>query len=96
MSSHNLSCQEFMKWAESARAGDSITYHLGSLNNDRTYAHNDVELTESIRIDAVANTAWKLREIGLVYLFSEKLTSSHYRYIAIRSSRTFLAKGHYQ
>ena len=75
-------------WIASAPVGQAILYHEGLLLRDRSEVSSGYPAKERARIHAVARRAWIACELGLVHLFSQRVESNHYRYLAIRSSTT--------
>ena len=75
-------------WIAGAQVGHAILYHEGLLLQDRSESSSRYPPKERARIHAVARRAWIACELGLVHLFSQRVESNHYRYLAIRSSTT--------
>ena len=75
-------------WIASAPVGHAILYHEGLLLRDRSELSSGYPARERARIHAVARRAWIACELGLIHLFSQRVESNHYRYLAIRSSTT--------
>ena len=75
-------------WISTARVGHAILYHEGLLLQDRSESSSRYPARERARIHAVARRAWIACELGLIHLFSQRVESNHYRYLAIRSSTT--------
>jgi hypothetical protein len=73
-------------WIASAMVGQAIVYHEGMLLRDRTSDVSDLNLKDRNRLHAVARRAWIACELGLVHLFSQKISEGRYRYLAMRSS----------
>ena len=78
----------FCDWIAGAQVGHAIQYHEGLLLCDRSEVNSGYPTKERSRIHAVARRAWIACELGLVHLFSQRVESNHYRYLAIRSSTT--------
>lgn len=72
-------------WIASALVGQSIQFHVGLLMVDRAMG-GGLTLRERNRLHAVARRAWIACELGLVHLFSQKISEGRYRYFAMRSS----------
>ena len=76
------------EWIATALVGQSIQYHEGYLMVDRFGASGALTATERHRLHAVARRMWIACELGLVHLFSKKIGSCHYKYLAVRSAST--------
>ena len=76
----------FCDWIAGALVGQSIQYHEGLLLVDRSETASALHTKDRARLHAVARRAWIACELGLVHLFSLKVSDGHYRYIAVRSS----------
>ena len=82
----SLSEANLCDWIASASVGQAILYHEGLLLRDRSEISSDRSTKERARIHAVARRAWIACEFGLVHLFSQRISDSNYRYLAIRTS----------
>lgn len=76
-------------WIANALVGQSIQYHEGFLMMDRSDTGSGLPAKERNRLHSVARRMWIACELGLVHLFSQKVTDGHYRYLAVRSANTF-------
>ena len=76
----------FCDWIASAMVGQAIVYHEGMLLRDRASDVSDLNPKDRNRLHAVARRAWIACELGLVHLFSQKISEGRYRYFAMRSS----------
>ena len=75
-------------WMANALVGQSIQYHEGFLLLDRSDSGSGLASKDRNRLHALARRAWIACELGLVHLFSLKVSEGHYRYIAVRSAST--------
>jgi len=71
-------------WIASALVGQSIQFHVGLLMVDRAMG-GGLTLRDRNRLHAVARRAWIACELGLVHLFSQKISEGRYLYLAMRS-----------
>ena len=78
----------FSDWIAVALVGQAIQYHEGFLLIDRSESHSSLPAKERARVHAVARRAWIACELGLVHLFSQRVSDHHYRYLAVRSGST--------
>lgn len=76
-------------WIARARVGESIEYHTGFLQRDRSKSRSTLPGKERSRLHATATKAWAASEQGLVHLFSLRVGEAQYRYLAIRTDRVF-------
>lgn len=72
-------------WIASAMVGQAIVYHEGMLLRDRASDVSDLNPKDRNRLHAVARRAWIACELGLVHLFSQKISEGRYLYLAMRS-----------
>ena len=72
-------------WSASAMVGQAIVYHEGMLLRDRASDVSDLNPKDRNRLHAVARRAWIACELGLVHLFSQKISEGRYLYLAMRS-----------
>ena len=72
-------------WIATTVAGERIQYHQGLLLQDRSDACSTHTNRERLRINAVANRAWRACALGLVHLVSQRVEPFVFKYIAIRS-----------
>ena len=73
-------------WIASAMVGQAIVYHEGMLLRDRASDVSTLCSKDRNRLHATARRAWIACELGLVHLFSQKISEGRYRYLAMRSS----------
>ena len=73
-------------WIANALVGESIQYHEGLLFIDRSPTTSTLTTQERNRLHATARRAWIACELGLIHLYSQKVSDGHYRYIAVRAS----------
>lgn len=73
-------------WIADARAGHALQYHEGHLLVDRSELCSALPPKERARLHAMARRAWIACELGLVHLFSQKVSDGHYRYLAVRAA----------
>jgi hypothetical protein len=76
------------EWIATALVGQSIQYHEGYLMVDRFGSSSGRCALERHRLHAIARRMWIACELGLVHLFSKKIGSCHYKYLAVRSAST--------
>jgi hypothetical protein len=72
-------------WIASAMVGQAIVYHEGMLLRDRASDVSTLGSKDRNRLHAVARRAWIACELGLVHLFSQKISEGRYLYLAMRS-----------
>lgn len=72
--------KDFTRWLNSARKGQSATYHIGNLQYDRL----DASKLESAAVDRLANTAWEASREGWVSLVQRRVAPGTCAYIAQR------------
>lgn len=77
---------ELSDWIANAHVGESIQYHEGLLFIDRSPTTSPLGTQQRNRLHATARRAWIACELGLIHLFSQKVSDGHYRYIAVRAS----------
>lgn len=77
---------ELCDWIASALVGESIQYHEGLLFIDRSSTTSTLTIQQRNRLHATARRAWIACELGLIHLFSQKVSERYYRYIAVRAS----------
>jgi hypothetical protein len=80
-----LSETAFCDWIANALVGESIQYHEGLLFIDRSATTSTLTTQQRNRLHATARRAWIACELGLIHLFSQKVSDGHYRYIAVRA-----------
>ena len=76
---------ELCDWIANALVGESIQYHEGLLFIDRSATTSTLTTQQRNRLHATARRAWIACELGLIHLFSQKVSDGHYRYIAVRA-----------
>ena len=77
---------ELCDWIANALVGESIQYHEGLLFIDRSATTSTLTAQQRNRLHATARRAWIACELGLIHLFSQKVSDGHYRYIAVRAN----------
>ncbi len=77
---------ELCDWIANALVGESIQYHEGLLFIDRSPTTSTLTNQQRNRLHATARRAWIACELGLIHLFSQKVSDGHYRYIAVRAN----------
>lgn len=86
VSAKPLTEDEFSDWIANALVGESIQYHEGLLFIDRSPTTSTLTTQQRNRLHATARRAWIACELGLIHLFSQKVSEGHYRYIAVRAN----------
>ena len=75
---------ELTAWLGSARPGDRVVYHQGSLALDRG-STSPLQPRERRRIDDLAAAAHAAAAAGRVHLVQERLATGTFRYLAVRA-----------
>lgn len=81
--------RQLCDWIAAASTGDSIVYHRGYLLIDRSETFSRLIPSDRKRVNQLAKRAWIACELGLVHLFSQRISEDEYRYIAVKSCDGF-------
>lgn len=76
-----MTANEAHDWLLTARHGDRVVYHVGSLADDRVKG----EKRERAELEWLADTFWEAARTRRVALVQRKLGMGHYEYIAVRT-----------